>query len=76
MLASRLVSRLCGDWVATVRRIHVTPHVAASVNRYGGSTIDGRTLRLAGYAMSQRKRNLTGTLLSVEGTPICQERRM
>jgi transposase len=46
------------DWVATVRRMHVTPHVAASVNRYGGSAIDGRTLRHAGYAMSQRKRKL------------------
>src|SRR5207248_7309772 len=38
------------DWVATVRRMHVTPHVAASVNRHGGSAIDGRTLRHAGYA--------------------------
>ena len=46
------------DWVAAVRRMHVTPHVAASVNRYGGSAIDGRTLRHAGYAMSQRKRKL------------------
>ena len=46
------------DWVATVRRMHVTPHVAASLNRYGGSAIDGRTLRHAGYAMSQRKRKL------------------
>ena len=46
------------DWVATVRRMHVTPHVAASVHRCGGSAIDGRTLRHAGYAMSQRKRKL------------------
>jgi len=46
------------DWVATVRRMHVTPHVAASVNRHGGSAIDGRTLRHAGYALSQRKRKL------------------
>ena len=46
------------DWVATVRRMHVTPHVTASVNRHGGSAIDGRTLRHAGYALSQRKRKL------------------
>jgi transposase len=46
------------DWVAAVRRMHVTPHVAASVNRHGGSAIDGRTLRHAGYALSQRKRKL------------------
>ena len=46
------------DWVATVRQMHVTPHVAASVNRHGGSALDGRTLRHAGYAMSQRRRKL------------------
>jgi IS5 family transposase len=46
------------DWVAAVRRMHVTPHVAASVNRHGGSAIDGRTLRHVGDALSQRKRKL------------------
>jgi len=46
------------DWVAAVRQMHVTPHVAASVNRRGGSAIDGRTVRHAGYTLSQRKRKL------------------
>lgn len=46
------------DWVAAVRQMRITPHVAASVNRLGGSAIDGRTIRHAGYALSQRKRKL------------------
>jgi Transposase DDE domain len=46
------------DWVAAVRRMCITPHVAASVNRRGGSAIDERTLRHPGYALSQRKRKL------------------
>jgi len=46
------------EWVATVRRMGITPHVAASVHRRGGSAIDGRTVRHAGYALSQRKRKL------------------
>jgi transposase len=46
------------DWVAAVRQMRITPHVAASVNRRGGSAIDGRTVRHAGYALSQRKRKL------------------
>ena len=37
------------DWVAAVRQMRITPHVAASVDRRGGSAIDGRTLRHAGY---------------------------
>lgn len=45
-------------WVAAVRRMGITPHVAASVHRRGGSAIDGRTVRHAGYALSQRKRKL------------------
>jgi transposase len=45
-------------WVAAVRRMGITPHVAASVDRRGGSAIDGRTVRHAGYALSQRKRKL------------------
>jgi hypothetical protein len=31
----------------------VTPHVTQNVARPGGSAIDGRTTRHAGYAMSQ-----------------------
>jgi transposase len=45
-------------WVTAVRQLHITPHVAASVDRRGGSAIDGRTIRHAGYALSQRKRKL------------------
>jgi len=47
------------DFVAHLRAMHVTPHVAqyrASVHR--GSAIDGRTTRHAGYAISQQKRKL------------------
>lgn len=46
------------EWVAAVRQMRITPHVAASVNRRGGSAIDDRTLRHPGYALSQRKRKL------------------
>jgi transposase len=42
-------------FVAEVRALDVTPHVAAK-NRY--SAIDGRTTRHASYAVSQRRRKL------------------
>lgn len=45
-------------WVAATRRMRITPHVAQATARRGGSTIDGRTTRHAGYAVSQRKRKL------------------
>lgn len=41
------------DFVADLRAMCVTPHVAAKVK---GSAIDGRTTRHAGYAVSQRIR--------------------
>jgi len=47
------------DFVANLRAMHVTPHVAqftASLRR--GSAIDTRTTRHPGYAVSQRKRKL------------------
>jgi transposase len=47
------------DFVATLRAMQVTPHVAqytAMVHR--GSAIDGRTTRHPGYVVSQRKRKL------------------
>jgi len=44
------------DFVAECRNLNVTPHVAQNVNRSGGSAIDGRTTRHAGYAISQKKR--------------------
>ena len=34
----------------------MTPHVSQNNNRPGGSAIDGRTTRHAGYQVSQRKR--------------------
>ena len=34
----------------------VTPHVAQNLGRRGGSAIDSRTARHAGYAISQKKR--------------------
>ncbi|MFN3377347.1 MAG: IS5 family transposase, partial [Burkholderiaceae bacterium] len=43
-------------FVKACRQIGVTPHVAQNLNRNGGSAIDGRTTRHAGYALSQRKR--------------------
>jgi transposase len=43
-------------FVGECRQLNVTPQVAQNVNRPGGSAIDGRTTRHAGYAVSQRKR--------------------
>jgi transposase len=45
-------------WVAATRRMGITPHVAQSTARRGGSAIDARTTRHPGYALSQRKRKL------------------
>jgi len=39
-------------FVAQMRRIGVTPHVAHNTNRPGGSAIDGRTTRHKGYTKS------------------------
>lgn len=36
--------------------MNVTPHVARNDKRPGGSAIDGRTSRYAGYKISQRSR--------------------
>ena len=44
------------DFVRQLRKIGVTPHVAQNSKRPGGSAIDQRTTRHAGYALSQRKR--------------------
>lgn len=44
------------DFVKECRHMGVTPHVAQNLARRGGSAIDGRTTRQAGYAVSQRKR--------------------
>jgi len=42
--------------VEALRTENVTPHVARNHKRPGGSAIDGRTARHAGYEISQRVR--------------------
>src|ERR1043165_6716310 len=44
------------DFVAECRNMQVIPHVAQNIKRSGGSAIDARTTRHAGYAISQKKR--------------------
>jgi len=43
-------------FVEECRNLRVTPHVAQNLGRRGGSAIDGRTTRYAGYTISQKKR--------------------
>ena len=43
-------------FVAELRALGVTPHVARNDRRWGRSAIDGRTTRHRGYALSQRRR--------------------
>src|SRR6202163_302220 len=43
-------------FVREMRDRNVTPHVSQNTNRPGGSAIDQRTTRHAGYQLSQRKR--------------------
>jgi transposase len=45
-------------FVAQLRQINATPHVAQNIERSGGSAIDGRTTRHAGYALSLKARKL------------------
>ena len=44
------------DFVGELRGMNVTPHVAQNEKRRGGSAIDKRTTRHAGYKISQQKR--------------------
>ena len=44
------------DFVKEMRGMRVTPHVSQNQKRSGGSAIDARTTRHAGYEGSQRKR--------------------
>jgi transposase len=44
------------EFVDQCRHINVTPHVAQNTARPGGSAIDARTTRHAGYDRSQKKR--------------------
>jgi transposase len=47
------------DFVANLRAMHVTPHVAQyRESPHRASALDGRTTRHAGYAISQQKRKL------------------
>ena len=43
-------------FVGEMRGMNATPHVSQNHKRAGGSAIDGRTTRHAGYQISQRKR--------------------
>lgn len=43
-------------FVQDLRNRNVTPRVSQNTNRAGGSAIEGRTTRHAGYSVSQRKR--------------------
>jgi len=44
------------EFVRECRHLQVTPHVARNEARPGGSAIDSRTTRHAGYALSQKQR--------------------
>jgi transposase len=44
------------DFISECRHMQVTPHVAQNDGRRGGSAIDQRTTRHAGYGISQKKR--------------------
>ena len=46
------------DTVARLREIGVTPHIAANAHERKRTTIDGRTTRHPGYAISQRRRKI------------------
>ena len=46
------------DFVTQCRERNITPHVARNTRRSGGSAIDARTSRHAGYEISQIKRQM------------------
>lgn len=48
-------------FVEACRAMKITPHVAMNDTRPGGSALDARTTRHAGYAISQRKRKMIET---------------
>jgi len=43
-------------FVRACRDLQITPHIAQNVGRRGGSAIDARTTRHAGYTISQKRR--------------------
>lgn len=48
-------------FVTACRAMDITPHVAKNDSRRGGSTLDSRTTRHTGYAISQQRRKLIET---------------
>lgn len=50
------------EFVSDLRSRGITPHVAENITHQGGSVIDGRTTRHAGYAISQRLRKRVGEI--------------
>jgi len=59
-------------FVAGCRELGVTPHIAQSLKRSGGSAIDGRTTRHGGYLASQRLRKRIEEIFgwSKDGRPL------
>jgi len=51
------------DFVAQVRELNATPHVAQNNNKRRKSAIDGRTTRHPGYKISQQKRKRVEEIL-------------
>jgi IS5 family transposase len=62
------------DFVSKCRSRGITPHVAANTERRGGSAIDGRTTRHAGYAVSQRLRKRVEEILGWSKTVVGMRR--
>jgi FkbM family methyltransferase len=58
------------EFVSECRHMGVTPHVAQNHGRPGGSAIDQRTTRHAGYRISQRKRKRIEGVGDVEAEAI------
>lgn len=48
-------------FIERCRELNITPHVAQNLNRRGGSALDTRTTRYAGYQVSLRKRKMIET---------------
>jgi transposase len=55
-------------FIAGLRSMNVTPHIAQNLNASGGSVLDGRTTRHAGYAVSQRIRKRIEEIFGWEKT--------
>ena len=58
------------DFVANVRALHATPHIAQQTTGRR-SALDGRTTRHVGYAISQRKRKLVEKNFGDDGWLAC-----